>query len=105
MQNSKCYHIELKKKYTKEYIDNDIIDFSYGLSDSISQINSEGVHYEEFDLDDGTHIYYLRSDGEKPSTMQWASADNTTMFTLAAPLSKEEMVKIIQNILIVSDSN
>ena len=25
IQNSKCYHIELKKKYTKEYIDNDTI--------------------------------------------------------------------------------
>ncbi len=79
---------------------NEIIDFSYGLSDSISQINCEGVHYEEFDMDDGTHIYYLQSDGEKPSTMQWLSSDNTTMFTLAAPLNKEEMIKIIQNIFI-----
>lgn len=26
IQNSKCYHIELKKKYTKEYIDNDAMD-------------------------------------------------------------------------------
>ncbi len=80
--------------------DNEIIDFSYGLSDSISQINSDGVHYEEFDMNDGTHIYYLQSDGEKPSTMQWLSPDKVTMFTLAAPLSKEEMIKIIQNLSI-----
>ena len=25
IKNSKCYHIELEKKYTKEYMDNDTI--------------------------------------------------------------------------------
>ena len=29
IKNSKCYHIELEKKYTEEYIDNDTINILY----------------------------------------------------------------------------
>ena len=77
---------------------NEIIDFSYGLSDSISQINSEEVSYSEIIDNAGRHIYYLEASGTRPSTMQWMSDDETTMFTLAAPLSKDEMIMIISNI-------
>lgn len=76
---------------------NEIIEFDYGIADSLS-ISYDNEHnlFETFTVDKINYYYYISDDKDFCDTLLWY--DSGYFFSLNAQLSKEEFVKIAENI-------
>lgn len=80
--------------YTNE---NDEILFVYGIADSLtSSYDNEHNSFETFSANGIEYYYYKSNDEDFYSTLLWY--ENGYVFSLDAHLSKEEFVKIAENI-------
>lgn len=71
----------------------------YGRADGSLNIDNKDKTYQIIKLKDGTEIHYLKSkNGEDSSSMTWLSEDKTIVFSLIAPFTEEELLKIKENI-------
>jgi len=80
--------------YTNE--NNEIL-FTYGIADSLSaSYDNEHNSFETFSADGIEYYYYKSNDEDFYSTLLWY--ENGYAFSLDAQLSKDELVKIAENI-------
>ncbi len=80
--------------YEKE---NEIIEFNYGIADSLSaSYDNEHNLFETFTVDKIEYYYYKSNDKDFYSTLLWY--ENGYVFSLDAQLSKDEFIKIAENI-------
>lgn len=84
----------IRLTYTNEYDD---LFFIYGIADSLtSSFDNEHSSFETFSADGIEYYYYKSNDEDFYSTLLWY--ENGYAFSLNAHLSKEELVKIAENI-------
>lgn len=78
---------------------NYLFTIEYGRADGSLNIDNKDKTYQIIKLKDGTEIHYLKSkSGDASSSMTWLSEDKTIVFSLIAPFSEEELLKIQENI-------
>lgn len=75
------------------------IGLGYELSDSGTSMNNEEVDFLTIEGNTGDTIYYFRAKEEgRNSTMTWLTEDGNISLTIMGVLSKEEMLKIQENV-------
>ena len=78
---------------------NSFFTIEYGRADGSLNIDNRDKKYQIIKLKDGTEIHYLKAkNGEDSSSMTWLSENETIVFSLIAPFSEEELLKIQENI-------
>lgn len=77
--------------------ENEIIEFNYGIADSLSRnYDNEHNSFEILTIDKIEYYYYKSNDNDFYDSLLWY--DSGYSFSLNAQLSKEEFVKIAENI-------
>ena len=75
----------------------DMIEFNYGIADSLSiSYDNEHNSYYEFEYNGTEYQYYESNDSDFYDTLLWC--DNGYAFSIYAYLSKDELIKIAENI-------
>lgn len=77
--------------------EDDEINFKYRIAnDTVSNYDNEHNFFSEYIIDDMTFYYYENSDGSSYNTLLWY--DDGYSFSILAHLSKDELVKIAENL-------
>ena len=84
---------------TYESVDENSIDFEYGLADTTSvSVDNERHILKEINKKEQTYYYYKPIEADDFSTLIWYN--NGYVYSIDAQFSEDEIIKIAENIII-----
>lgn len=78
-------------------IDDNELSFDYSIADGTSSVyDNEHNSYIDFTINGNKYYYYESNDSDFPNTIVWYDKDYS--FSISAHISKEELIKIAENV-------